>query len=120
MKKVLFSIVLVLSSLSASAANWNLVGQTVEQAYHYVDKESLVYQQKHVVAGWVYVANTNSVTYSYTRYEVHCPTRMFRIPVTTKYYSNGVVMDVANMYTWEYAMPDSIAMATIKMMCGVK
>ena len=118
MKKVLATI-LFFVSLSVSAESWFHVGYTANNNNYYVDKHSLTYGQQGIVGGWVYTANSNG-TYEYARYEAHCPTLMFRVPAVTIYYSNGQVMDSISMNTWEYAMPRSIAMMTVKVMCGKK
>lgn len=119
MNKLLVGLLLSIGISSANAENWVQVG-TTNDAFHYVDKQSFVYGSQNIISGWKYVSYTNVYSYEYTRYEVHCPTQMFRIPVSTKYYPNGTVMDVSSMYSWEYAIPGSIAMATVKMMCNTK
>jgi len=119
MNKLLVGLLLSVGIGSASAQNWVAVGSTID-SHQYVDKQSFVYGQQSVVSGWKYIAYPNSSTYEYARYEVHCPTQMFRVPVATKYFSNGTVMDVNSMNSWEYAIPGSIAMATVKVMCSKK
>lgn len=112
MKKVLFSIVLVLASLSANAANWISQGAGVDSVKaSYIDTSSLLWTDYSYTtrSAWLKIVDRKGFS-TIQRYFVHCPSRMVATTEVYYYDSNGSYINTETYNgVWEHALPNSMA-----------
>lgn len=116
LRKVLLALTLIVTN--AQAANWITYAESPTTEYQY--DPSLVTKhdnQGKVLVLWIkYVEH--SVTFM-TKYELHCGSKSYRVLVDYRnnQSTNTVYQNTNKNDTWKWALPDSVEMNLIDLMC---
>jgi hypothetical protein len=122
MKKLLALLVIACAVSTTQAQSWTFIGRAGDGMTQLVRFPSTTsYNNGRVESAWTKNIFTNG-TYSLGRFEVHCPSAMWRVVQYAYYSVNGVPIagkgyDYDSNIAWQMSLPDSMGEGLHKTLC---